>query len=205
MALRNSFRAWPRRRTFYANNGWLQRPGLWPGAEAVTHCGSCVFQIRWDCVTVAEHSMRGGKSKKHSMRMSVDLPAPGQELWRLPLALKFLMTRCVRPTPPWLWPRRGTTCWVQEQSSSSVSTLCQLELVSTAFVEFKLAVTTSDKSHGHLFKWLLKKNGSLADCGSDLGSELTSSYLRQKSSWVCLSTLLFKFTMYLSSSSLNLH
>ena len=45
---------------------------------------------------------------------------------------------------------------------------------------------TRDKSH--LVKWLFKKNGFLAVCGADLGSELTTNFLIQISSWICSST-----------------
>ena len=41
-------------RTFYANNGWLRRPGPWPGAEAVT-------QYRQQKPFVSDFSILGGK------------------------------------------------------------------------------------------------------------------------------------------------
>ena len=41
----------------------------------------------------------------------------------------------------------------------------------------------------HLVRWLFKINGLLAVCGANLRSEIrTTNSLRQKSSWICLST-----------------
>ena len=81
-----------------------------------------------------------------------------------------------------------TTCWEPVKNQSSVNSvpmqwqqwfgMCQP--ASSWLSLFKVSIS-------HLFELLFKKNGFLAVSGSDLELELTTSSLRQYSSWACLS------------------
>ena len=63
-----------------------------------------------------------------------------------------------------------TICWAQAPAAHLVSAQCQLAPTSINSASTWLTLP-SDKSH--LIKCLFKKNGFLAVCGVDLGSELT--------------------------------
>ena len=81
-----------------------------------------------------------------------------------------------------------TTCWALAQSSS-VSIQCQLVSTSINSLSSWLPLP-SQKIHlvKSPCKVTLQENCLVAVCGADLGSELTTSSLRQKSSLICLRT-----------------
>ena len=66
--------------------------------------------------------------------------------------------------------------------------LCHIAHPNLPDVNLYQVVCFFNVSKSRLFEWLFKKNGCLAVSGSDLGSELTTSSLRQDSSWGCFST-----------------
>ena len=97
---------------------------------------------------------------------------------RLPLTIiKIILCVSVPMQAP-------TTWWVPEQACS-VWTQCQI--VSTSIISLSSWLSfPSDTSH--LVIWLFKKNGFLAVCGEDLGSELKANSLRRKGCQSCLSS-----------------
>ena len=110
---------------------------------------------------------------------------------KLPLIIITIIPCVLVPMPP------QTTCWTPEQSHK-VSTQCHLVLTSMNSVSSWLSVPKFQMTKD-LVKCLFKKNGFLAVCGSDQGSELTTNSLRQE-----LSQYILLFNMHQSSSS-NLH
>ena len=77
-----------------------------------------------------------------------------------------------------------TTSWAPAQTSP-VST--QYQQVSTGVNKYQVGCLFKVPK-SHIFEWLFKKNGILAVSGSDLGLVLTTSSLRQNSSWACFSS-----------------
>ena len=90
--------------------------------------------------------------------------------------------------PIWQWHRTGSS-WSPVRTLPVAPLWCDLGFVPNSSGN-KAAVNLHPKvSKKSLFKWLFKKNGFLAVSGSELGLELTTSSLRQNSSWACFITL----------------
>ena len=99
-------------------------------------------------------------------------------------------------------PTRATTLWAPVQTSPAST---QYQLVSTGvnLVSRSIKLVISSNFQKSPFRVTLQKNGILAVSDSDLGLELTTSSLRQNSSWACFQ-FNWLFALYQSSSA-DLH